>query len=544
MSIKVEEKVILSESLIWQMQKDYFDKKGVDAWNKQVPFYVTSNPVVAHSYAQMCAALMKDYKDKHNDDCFYILELGTGSGQFSCYFLTFLTKMLERCDLKDLKFCYVMTDFTLQNLKFWQTQPKLKEFVDKGVLDFAIYNLEEQNDIELVNKKITLNKDTAKAPITVVANYIFDTVIHDAFNISNNYLNLSKISLSTTNDNFDVATSMPKKLEDLTTDFTNERLYKENGYYKSNTNITNLTRSDEHKKLLDQVIFGYKDLISDGSFLLPVGALDCIDHLASISSVGIMILSTDKGYSHLFEIEGRHDPRVAFHSSFSLSVNFDAIGRYIDLLKGDSLFPEPRDGIKTAVFLLGLDKINKLPEIKNTFDNNLGRFTPADFFHYHRMLREGDSKLRTLPRLLSHFNLCNWDPYTFSLYHQEILDEITNSNRLIQEGFLAGMRKMCDLVYVLPGAKDHYFNMGLLCHYLEDYNYAIKLYELSNSSSLQKDIGYAHAYNLGLCYYALENFVKAQSYFKVAIGFPDEENNQVNKTAAKWLEDIESKIAK
>ena len=135
-------------------------------------------------------------------------------------------------------------------------------------------------------------------------------------------------------------------------------------------------------------------------------------------------------------------------------------------------------------------------------------------------------------------------PYTFSLYHQEILDEITNSNRLVQEGFLAGMRKMCDLVYVLPGSKDHYFNMGLLCHYLEDYDYAIKLYELSNASSLEKDIGYAHAYNLGLCYYALENFVKAQSYFKVAIGFPDEENNQVNKTAAKWLEDVESKIAK
>ena len=145
---------------------------------------MTSNPVVAHSYAQMCVALMNDYKEKHNDDCFYILELGTGSGQFSCYFLTFLTKMLERSDLKDLKFCYVMTDFTLQNLKFWKTQPKLKEFVDKGVLDFAIYNLEEQNDIELVNKKITLNKKTAKAPFTVVANYIFDTVIHDAFNIS------------------------------------------------------------------------------------------------------------------------------------------------------------------------------------------------------------------------------------------------------------------------------------------------------------------------------------------------------------------------
>ena len=31
----------------------------------------------------------------------------------------------------------------------------------------------------------------------------------------------------------------------------------------------------------------------------------------------------------------------------------------------------------------------------------------------------------------------------------------------MQEGFLAGMRKMCDLVYVLPGAKDHYFNIDI-----------------------------------------------------------------------------------
>ena len=87
--------------------------------------------------------------------------------------------------------------------------------------------------------------------------------------------------------------------------------------------------------------------------------------------------------------------------------------------------------------------------------------------------------------MLSHFNMCLWDPYTFSLYNSELIKKIPKASRLVQEGFLFGMRKMAKLVYFMPGAKDHYFNMAFFCHILEDYEFAADLYKKSLKSSHQ-----------------------------------------------------------
>ena len=141
--------------------------------------------------------------------------------------------------------------------------------------------------------------------------------------------------------------------------------------------------------------------------------------------------------------------------------------------------------------------------------------------------------------MLSHFNMCLWDPYTFSLYQSEIIGNINKASRLVQEGFLSGMRKMAKLVYVMPGANDHYFNMAFLCHVLEDYEYAIYLYELSNKDSFGDS--YACVYNLGLCYYALDDISKSVFYFEKAVLYTDEELKQTNKTASQWLKEINNR---
>ncbi len=42
-----------SECALWDMQRDFFVREGVNAWDHQVPFYITSNPSIANSTAQM-----------------------------------------------------------------------------------------------------------------------------------------------------------------------------------------------------------------------------------------------------------------------------------------------------------------------------------------------------------------------------------------------------------------------------------------------------------------------------------------------------------
>ena len=53
------------------------------------------------------------------------------------------------------------------------------------MLDFAIFNMEEDTTINLRKAGTVLTEGSIVNPMTVIANYIFDTVSHDAFTVSN-----------------------------------------------------------------------------------------------------------------------------------------------------------------------------------------------------------------------------------------------------------------------------------------------------------------------------------------------------------------------
>ena len=119
--IVIEDAVRFSKSGLWQAQRSYYDQQGVDAWTDEVPFYVTSNPVIADKYARVTARFFQDWVNRFPESAgqtFYIIELGAGTGQFSFYYLKRITSLLERFRLSGIRFCYVMTDFTSQNIEF------------------------------------------------------------------------------------------------------------------------------------------------------------------------------------------------------------------------------------------------------------------------------------------------------------------------------------------------------------------------------------------------------------------------------------------
>ncbi|MBV8801462.1 MAG: hypothetical protein JO131_00580, partial [Gammaproteobacteria bacterium] len=75
--ITIEQHKRFSESALWRLQREYFDKEGPNAWVNQVPFYITSNPFIAHCYAVITFTFMRDWIKKHPDaknHPFYIME--------------------------------------------------------------------------------------------------------------------------------------------------------------------------------------------------------------------------------------------------------------------------------------------------------------------------------------------------------------------------------------------------------------------------------------------------------------------------------------
>lgn len=94
-SIKDQTAYLLAEaqpfgqSLLWDIQQAYYAGKGVQAWREdELPHYVTSNPTVANSYAEIVLACWRDQQrlgaaGSAGDEPLYICELGAGFGRFA-----------------------------------------------------------------------------------------------------------------------------------------------------------------------------------------------------------------------------------------------------------------------------------------------------------------------------------------------------------------------------------------------------------------------------------------------------------------------------
>jgi hypothetical protein len=50
----LEAKRRLSQSLLWRLQRNYFEQHGIDAWSSgTVPHHITSSPFIADAYARV-----------------------------------------------------------------------------------------------------------------------------------------------------------------------------------------------------------------------------------------------------------------------------------------------------------------------------------------------------------------------------------------------------------------------------------------------------------------------------------------------------------
>lgn len=113
----------------------------------------------------------------------YIIELGAGSGKFSYFMLKVLEEMQEVCEFPFKKIVFVMTDFTEKNIEYWQKHAVLKKYFDQGVLDCGIFNAVTDTEIHLRMSNKVLGPGSCKNPIVIVANYLFDTLYHDIFQV-------------------------------------------------------------------------------------------------------------------------------------------------------------------------------------------------------------------------------------------------------------------------------------------------------------------------------------------------------------------------
>ncbi len=401
----------LSESLLWDMQEQFYREAGINAWAGMVPLFITNSAYIAESYAEMVLAFVEDYFE-HLDlsEPLTIIELGTGTGRFSHHMLKELeSKLACFSRYQSVKIRYVMTDFTDSNPTFWEQHERLIPFVEKGMLDFAVFNPLVSDSLTLRMSGEVLAPGSLKNPVIAIANYFFDTIKQDVFRIESKVLKEGLVTLERNLEGVDPES--PPHISEITPVYNYKDL-----------------RSDEYydDSRLNAILKHYRHTVRNGSILFPIGAFQVIQHLEALSGNRLMLISSDKAYTSVEEMTRFYMHEYACHEgAFSYMVNYDAIGQYF-LNQSGQYFHTEGDSISLqTVCCLRLDTPDQQFEHLNyLYRHKLNR---ANIINSVCGALPGGQEYGTvahLQQMLSHIRLNLCDPRVFLTMGQQLVDAL------------------------------------------------------------------------------------------------------------------------
>ena len=271
---EVEAMKPFSESLIWQLNRDFYDAVGMDAWREgAVPHHLTSNSIVGKTYAELIFGFLKDLALKgQTSERVYVLELGAGHGRLAFHILKHLERLIANTNVLLPPFCYVLSDIVEANLVFWDEHPQLQDYFERGVLDIAYFDGVASKELVLRRAKKTIVAQALNQPIITLANYLFDSIPNDLFHIRNGRMEECWVALETKED--------PAEMD-------SETLLKnmELAYYKRDVDFPFYEDRE-----MDAVLDAYKKLVFNTYLLFPHLGLKCVRNLRNLSKNGLFLI--------------------------------------------------------------------------------------------------------------------------------------------------------------------------------------------------------------------------------------------------------------
>jgi hypothetical protein len=476
------------------MQRRYFDQAGIDAWKTAtVPHYVTNNPVFAHAYAAVFLGWLRDVAARAREagEPATIVEIGAGCGRFAFLFLTALAGLLRRSRGGGARFRYVMTDFTEKNVRFWEAHPALRPFVEDGTLDFAVFDAEGQTTLRLRKSGVALEPGTARGPLAVIANYVFDGIRHDAFSFDQGRLHELLVSVraaAPVNDRED-----PALLERVTISCTPVPARPD--YYGEPDLDAALAACAPER---------------GGAVLFPCDAIRCLARLVDLGGGRLFVLSADRPYEPAELSVSAGQLGLAVHGAFSLGVNYAAIEAYVKGRGGEAQ-SHACDQLRVVAFLLGGEPA-ETTETRFAFEEAIEAGGPGDFFTVRRGV-QGDYARLGLGQLLAFLRLSRHDPKVFGDLLPALWKHVEDASDESAASIAREVLRVRERYYFIAEDLDLPFEMALLLHALGSHREAIGLFE--DSIRLYGD-GAKARWNTGLCLYAVGEVEAALASFREA----------------------------
>ena len=472
-----------------------------------------------------------------------------------------------------------------------------QKYFDNGTLEAGIFDAVKDTTITLRSGKV-LGPGSCKNPVCVVANYLFDTLYHDIFQVENGELKEGLVSTGSKRS------EEPDPLDpEIIKRLFNKYQYNpvETSYYKE---------EDGDEVHLERILKWYKDCFRDNSngasIVFPIGALRALRKLCAFSDNKAIIISGDKGNNNPEQFVGLMDPHIAVHGSFSLMVNYHAVGAWFTSRGGFALHnPQEEASLKVGCFVLdgcsledaladsawlqppvgeapvqtpvefsgvvepgqgkGIDlKVEPLvksyrgssttvsvkmvdnlaskdderssafPYLKLAFEEAINTFGPNDFFVLQKTLKE-DSPNPPLKSVVSLLKLGDWDPDVFFKFRDAVLTQISNCGQKLRNDICRGIPRVWENYYMLDLDKDVAFEIGRFFYGIRDYTNALNFYVESTNTIGEHHVTY---HNQGLCHYSRGYLEVALAHFEKAISL-----NADYEKARNWIEKVKKELA-
>lgn len=396
----------LSQSVIWEIQRAYFLQNGMAAWQKdEVPHDISSNPFMADAYSQLVLSYLKDCHAANQsattgtfplnyDQPIYIIELGAGSGRLAHHFLHHFHPRFMDSAVSHLPYKLIMTDFVPEIIEFWQNHEKFQPWVEAGLLDFALFDVQDLRPLTLTISQQTFTPDQIQNPLILLANYFFDSIPQDSFVIEDGQLHENLLTLTS---------NQPEP--DLTDPAIWQRLRL--AYETRPAPLPYYTAASDN-----DILNGYTNDLPDTSLSFPSLGLDCLRFWQPFGQGRQLLLASDRGYILPDSLVRKDDPMPNLHGSFSLMVNFHAISEFVTRGGGLALYPDHyQDNLQVAAFLLGTIPQDGM-ETTQAFADTVVQFGPDDFFALREAV-ESFYNAMSLTQLLGFLRLSCGDTAVF-----------------------------------------------------------------------------------------------------------------------------------
>ncbi|MGN6110939.1 MAG: tetratricopeptide repeat protein [Kofleriaceae bacterium] len=500
--VLLEQETRLSESVLWTLQRQYYATSGPNAWHSgDVPSYATCNTYIAQAYAHVVLAYLRDARAAGLIDPgkpVYIVELAAGVGRFAYLFLHKFHQLKNDSSLRGLDVRYVMTDFARANIQAWSEHPMLRPFTRANLLDFGTFDVDKDREITLLGGQV-LSAQTVANPIVVLANYAFDTFRFDLFRIANGALH--EVHLTTRAPHG--ASPDPSKLDisKLRVQYGHREIGSD--YYED--------------PAWNQLLADYRSRLADVTIGMPIGGMMALRSLLEISGRRMLLLSSDKGFTHEDELFHPEQHNMQFHAgAFSMMVNYHAIGQYFRHHGGQYVATSRRYmNLKTVACLVG-GAPEQFVDTLSAFQERVETFGPGDFFELLQAERQ-DVRSLSVDHFLGLLRMSHWDPGVVWQYVTQVRELASG----LTEGLALELRLALERTWknLFPGPQNLPFELARIFMALKRPHDAIRFNQIALEWSGEQPATYL---NMGVCYYYSENPQEALKCFHRALGLNPE----------------------